>query len=60
MTKDEKACRSATKEYSDAIDKYRLDSIEDSWRQKTKRYMSDAFVSGFYRGRDYERGKEKE
>ena len=57
MTKDEKAVHKANKEYLKAVDKYKLDSIDDGWGQDHKRYMSDAFFVGFYSGRDYERDK---
>lgn len=57
MTKDREACEIATKEYAEVVDKYGLDSIEDGWGQSTKRCMIDAFISGFYSGRDYQRRK---
>ena len=58
MTKDEKACQEATKEYSEAINEYGLDNIEDGWWQSKKRYMLDAFIAGFYAGRDCQKRKE--
>jgi len=57
MTKDEKACQKARKEYAEAIDEYGLDNIEDGWGQSKKRYMLDAFIAGFYAGRDYQKYK---
>jgi len=55
FSKDEKACQEAQKEYAEAIDKYGLDNIVDGWGQSKKRYMLDAFISGFYAGRNYMR-----
>lgn len=49
----EKAAMKAWKEYSEAIDEYGLDNIEDRNHQDTTDYMYDAFFSGFYAGRDY-------
>jgi len=57
MTKDEKAAHKANKEYLKAVDKYGLDAIIDGFGQDRKRYMSDAFFAGFYKGRDYQREK---
>jgi len=53
MSPDEKAAHKEAKEYRKAIDKYGLDNIEDGWGQDHKRYMIDAFFSGFYAGRNY-------
>jgi len=53
MTKDEKAAQKATKEYAEAIDKHKLDDIENGWGQDRKRYMLDSFYCGFYAGRNY-------
>jgi len=58
MTLDEKAANKEAKEYYKAIDQYKLDSIDDGWGQSRKRYMLDAFLSGFYAGRDYQKDKE--
>ncbi len=55
MTPDEKAAQEAAKEYKKAIDKYKLDEIEDGHRQSRKRYMIDSFFAGFYAGRDYQK-----
>lgn len=57
MTEDEKGCEKATIDYIEAVVKYGLDSIEDSWGDDKKRYMKDAFIVGFYAGRDYQRDK---
>ncbi|HUS49076.1 MAG TPA: hypothetical protein VMZ91_02870 [Candidatus Paceibacterota bacterium] len=57
MSPDEKAAQKEAKEYGEAIDIYGLDNIEDGWGQDHKRYMIDAFFSGFYAGRDYQRDK---
>ena len=53
MTRDERACAKATKEYLRIVEKYGLDDIVDEWGSSNKRYMKDAFISGFYAGRDY-------
>ena len=55
MTRDEKAAEKAAKEYEQAIDWFKLDNIEDGHGQNKKRYMVDAFYSGFYAGRDYQK-----
>ena len=55
QTKDEKATQKAAKKYFKAIKKYGLNNIEDGHGQGKKRYMMDAFYSGFYRGRDYQK-----
>lgn len=57
MTPDEKAAEKAAKEYEQAIEWFGLDDIEDGHGQGKKRYMMDAFYSGFYAGRDYQKEK---
>ncbi|KKN02606.1 hypothetical protein LCGC14_1116090 [marine sediment metagenome] len=57
MTPDEKAAEKAAKEYEQAIERFKLDAIEDGHGQSKKRYMMDGFYSGFYAGRDYQKEK---
>lgn len=59
MSKDEKAAQKAAKEYRKSVKKYGLDQIKDGWGQSRKRYMVDAFYSGFYAGRDYGVSRDK-
>ena len=56
---DEEACASALKEYTEAVDKYGLDNIQD-YDGSTKAHMVAAFAAGFYAGRDHQQSKEGE
>lgn len=57
MSKDEDAAAKEWKEFHAAIKKMALDDRGPTWANID--YMYDAFFAGFYRGRDYQKQKEK-
>ena len=56
---DEKAAVQEWKEYYNAIKEHELDNISEYYGHIVN-YMYDAFFTGFYAGRDYQKDKENE